>query len=1252
MQRNHQIQDKNNNKQSFAPTLNNHSQNGRNSQLSSSNNKYGNHLEYSHKFGGTESSSKTPSKPNMTVVPPINLQKQYIKNGGTSALNLKDYCEEEDDDMVIASELRVSPVSQIDSSRQRFFSSQERKNSCEHQINSNQVEQVYTLVSSRSQNIFDIQMSQTPGAKINLVPSIRLQDINNTEKSTQGVTEQSLNMFDKSTKSPMKHTITQRAITHKKELQKSDQKYNQHNTLRFDQSKSFQQPQYIERGKQIQNTQSTKLDFYKVMELTDKVISKNESEDSFKNKKQQKPQQTTKQKHSFLYSKSRHDLNQMSPRNQALNFSGFLSDSSNPMRFSDVNEGDYTLMGLQSSNIRSKVDLHNEDHSQTQFSGKKSNQSRSRNSNCFKNKTLNKVENGSNHEHSMQNLPLMRSMDQQLLVHKAQLNYTFSLENLQNKIKLDKENSEQFISANKVRFQPDRAQLYNEDIKQKIVTSQLQIYKQNQLFSAQKSRKSPNAQNPKNPNNTSVNVYDRLQDRQDKWIKQKIMREQFINDQLVKIQEKKSKTRRRFKSNDFGNNQSLNNNIGDFMSRTKMFEQRKETNLHKLDDRYYGSLTSRKCSSFQNEVVPVNQKSLEYICQRLHRDIDHVLDSTLQTKEGYISRDEYQKCLTLLGYTQNISTADGQDSNVNLTMQDKLWNLMSNNKQLELIPILSLKIYLTAIEGVFFPWMIKPVSEQVQDYIDVIFLKDQDHAAQISKKFFSLLQSRRRFLDQEKLRKTSQKRLELEASVNQYNFFSMSNKKHSNMGSMQSSTEAQEQKIDRFNKLYQEDYLRTRSKEPRPVTDIEYERSETQCTFVPITNHSLKKIKQSQQNQQSDRKQISVLSSEKNQETKLSYKMSDRKESKVSSRLNDDLFGGKQSTSHQKYQLFSPKRKDCQPKQKLLSPKILHKSDLNSTSHYFPQSKAQTTNVINSSSQYQNPQVQNLKSKPTQNTTNNSLTLKPQNKMAKNSHILKSRNGQSSNQTLSSIKMNTNQNQTISSTATLQSISKLDTQRKSQQSINSTKQSINKSSKTTLTDTAFSQNDQYNKIQMNKDLKKEVPTQATNQKIQQHPEVVYHSDKKNQSNDNRKLSTSPEYRIQDEAPSILSPNKQQMLQSGSPSRENSKNSSPKRTSVQVQNQDLQPHNQLNLQQLQQQAQQQQQPLSSQILSPQIPLLFLDVNLGNDKMQRIIINEGDNVQFIVDQFCNKHKLNPKKRGKLLKAIESQLAGHLHCIQEED
>ena len=40
-------------------------------------------------------------------------------------------------------------------------------------------------------------------------------------------------------------------------------------------------------------------------------------------------------------------------------------------------------------------------------------------------------------------------------------------------------------------------------------------------------------------------------------------------------------------------------------------------------------------------------------------------------------------------------------------------------------------------------------------------------------------------------------------------------------------------------------------------------------------------------------------------------------------------------------------------------------------------------------------------------------------------------------------------------------------------------------------------------------------------------------------------------------------------------------------------------------------------------SEKVPLLFVDVNLGKDKIERIAIYEGDNAEELANQFAIKH-----------------------------
>lgn len=66
------------------------------------------------------------------------------------------------------------------------------------------------------------------------------------------------------------------------------------------------------------------------------------------------------------------------------------------------------------------------------------------------------------------------------------------------------------------------------------------------------------------------------------------------------------------------------------------------------------------------------------------------------------------------------------------------------------------------------------------------------------------------------------------------------------MDSANRSIEKEKPSQDRFVKLFNENPRAQRSKDGRPVEDIEYELQKEQCTFAPITNHNKHKlIKQS-----------------------------------------------------------------------------------------------------------------------------------------------------------------------------------------------------------------------------------------------------------------------------------------------------------------------------------------------------------------------------------------------------------------------
>jgi hypothetical protein len=65
-----------------------------------------------------------------------------------------------------------------------------------------------------------------------------------------------------------------------------------------------------------------------------------------------------------------------------------------------------------------------------------------------------------------------------------------------------------------------------------------------------------------------------------------------------------------------------------------------------------------------------------------------------------------------------------------------------------------------------------------------------------------------------------------------------------------------------------------------------------------------------------------------------------------------------------------------------------------------------------------------------------------------------------------------------------------------------------------------------------------------------------------------------------------------------------------------------------------------------------PILFLDVNLGKDRVERLVIYDGDDPFAVADEFCAKHCLEEKKKKKLAKVIKKQLDSLLTRIDEDE
>ena len=65
-----------------------------------------------------------------------------------------------------------------------------------------------------------------------------------------------------------------------------------------------------------------------------------------------------------------------------------------------------------------------------------------------------------------------------------------------------------------------------------------------------------------------------------------------------------------------------------------------------------------------------------------------------------------------------------------------------------------------------------------------------------------------------------------------------------------------------------------------------------------------------------------------------------------------------------------------------------------------------------------------------------------------------------------------------------------------------------------------------------------------------------------------------------------------------------------------------------------------------------PILFLDVNLGKDRVERLVIYDGDDPFQVANEFCEKNCLEEKKKRKLAKVIKKQLDSLLTRIEEDE
>ena len=62
-------------------------------------------------------------------------------------------------------------------------------------------------------------------------------------------------------------------------------------------------------------------------------------------------------------------------------------------------------------------------------------------------------------------------------------------------------------------------------------------------------------------------------------------------------------------------------------------------------------------------------------------------------------------------------------------------------------------------------------------------------------------------------------------------------------------------------------------------------------------------------------------------------------------------------------------------------------------------------------------------------------------------------------------------------------------------------------------------------------------------------------------------------------------------------------------------------------------------------------MFVDVNLGGDASERIVVFEGDTAEDLARRFCEEHNLDEETQEKLEELLNGQISSVLTKIEEE-
>lgn len=62
-------------------------------------------------------------------------------------------------------------------------------------------------------------------------------------------------------------------------------------------------------------------------------------------------------------------------------------------------------------------------------------------------------------------------------------------------------------------------------------------------------------------------------------------------------------------------------------------------------------------------------------------------------------------------------------------------------------------------------------------------------------------------------------------------------------------------------------------------------------------------------------------------------------------------------------------------------------------------------------------------------------------------------------------------------------------------------------------------------------------------------------------------------------------------------------------------------------------------------------MFIDINLGEESSERIVVYEGDSAKDLAQKFCEKHNLDDETQIKLEEQLAAQIRSVLSKIDEE-